>query len=118
MPAKNSAVERTTAPIVGHRNARRKLSKELRRQAISGPTPVRNRRNSPIGTLILLKNGASTEIFSPVTASEITGNRVPQSTEKQLATRTRLLNMKLDSRERTLSSCASDLRKSRRSRIR
>ena len=59
-----------------------------------------------MGTFTLLKNGASTEIFSPVTASEITGNSVPQSTAKQLASRIRLLNMKLDSRERTLSSAS------------
>ena len=37
-------------------------------------------------------------------ASVITGNSVPHSTAKQLASRIRLLNMKLDSRERTLSS--------------
>ena len=54
-----------------------------------------------------LKNGASTLIFSPLMASVITGNSVPHSTAKQLASRIRLLNRKLDSRERTLSSCAS-----------
>ena len=47
------------------------------------------------------------EIFSPETASEMIGNSVPHSTAKQLASRIRLLNMKLDSRETTLSSCAS-----------
>jgi hypothetical protein len=83
------------------------LSTELRRHAIKGPTPVSSSRNSPMGTFTRLKNGASTLIFSPVTASEITGNRVPQRTAKQLASRIRLLKRKLDSRERTLSSCAS-----------
>ena len=63
-----------------------------------------------MGMFTRLKNGASTLIFSPVTASEITGNSVPQSTAKQLASRIRLLNRKLDSRESTLSSCASLLR--------
>ena len=58
-----------------------------------------------MGTLTRLKNGASTVIFSPVTASEMTGNSVPQRTAKQLASRIRLLNRKLDSRETTLSSC-------------
>ena len=68
----------------GHRPARgtraSSSSSELRRQAISGPTPVRNRRNNPMGMLTRLKNGASTLILSPVTASEITGNSVPQRT--------------------------------------
>src|SRR6476646_6360550 len=90
-------------PRIGQKNARFKLSSELRRQAMSGPTPVRNNKNKPIGMLILLKKGASTEIFSTFTASEITGNKVPHNTEKQLATRIRLLNKKLDSRETTLS---------------
>ena len=101
----------------GQKNARRKLSTELLRQAISGPTPVRNIRNKPIGILMRLKNGASTLIFSPVTASEITGNSVPHSTAKQLASRIRLLNRKLDSRETTLSRFASLFRYSSRSRM-
>src|SRR5262249_31185085 len=108
----------TTPAASGHRNARFKLSTELLRHAISGPTPVSNNRNKPIGTLTRLKNGASTLIFSPVTASEITGNRVPHSTAKQLASRIRLLNRKLDSRESTLSSCDSLFRYSKRLRIR
>src|SRR5438270_3942208 len=45
--------------------------------------------------------------FSPVTASIKTGNKVPQRTAKQLASRMRLLNRKLDSRETTLSSLTS-----------
>ena len=96
-----------TARIVGHVNAFLRLSNELRRQAISGPTPVRKSRNRPIGMLTRLKYGPSTEIFSPVTASEITGNSVPHRIEKQLASRMRLLNRKLDSRDNTLSSCDS-----------
>ena len=52
----------------------------------------------------------SSEILSPETVSEMTGNSVPQSTAKQLASRIRLLNRKLDSRETTLSSCDSLLR--------
>src|SRR5271170_4987269 len=108
----------TTMPAIdGQKNARRKLSTELLRQAISGPTPVRNSSPNAIGMLMRLKNGASTLIFSPVTASEITGNNVPHSTAKQLATRIRLLNMKLDSRDITLSRRASDFRYFKRSRI-
>ncbi len=60
-----------------------------------------------MGTIRRLYQSASSEILSPVTASEITGNSVPQRTAKQLASRIRLLNRKLDSREMTLSSCDS-----------
>ena len=84
-------------------NARFRLSTELRRHAISGPTPVSSIRNKPMGMFTRLKNGASTLIFSPVTASEITGNSVPHRIAKQLASRIRLLNRKLDSRDSTLS---------------
>src|SRR5579863_7701213 len=112
----NSTIN-ATPHTVGIRNARFRLSSELLRQAISGPTPVRNINASPIGMLMRLKNGASTLIFSPVTASEITGNSVPHSTAKQLATRIRLLNMKLDSRETTLSRRASLFRYFKRSKI-
>src|SRR5260221_13446368 len=101
MPTAKSATPSTRDRIEGHRKLRRRLSVEFRRQAKSGPTPVRNSRNSPIGTLTLLKNGAPTLIFSPVTASLITGNSVPHSTAKQEASRIRLLNRKLDSRDTT-----------------
>src|ERR1700679_1150001 len=70
-----------------------------------------------MGTIRRLYQSASSEILSPETASEITGKSVPHSTAKQLASRIRLLNRKLDSRETTLSSSASLFRKSRRSRI-
>ena len=63
-----------------------------------------------MGTIRRLYQSVSSEILSPVTASEITGNSVPHSTAKQLASRIRLLNRKLDSRDTTLSSCASLLR--------
>ena len=63
-----------------------------------------------MGIMSLLNQTASRLIFSLETASEITGNSVPQSTAKQLASKIRLLNRKLDSREITLSSSASLLR--------
>src|SRR5262245_42317225 len=85
--------------IAGHRKLRFRLFVDALRQASSGPTPVRNMRKMAIGTFTLLKNGALTVIFTPFTASEITGNIVPQNTAKHDASRTRLLNMKLLSRE-------------------
>src|SRR5579871_6506049 len=91
----------------GHWKFRRRLSTEVRRHENSGPTPVRNNRNSPIGTMSRLYQSASSEILSPVAYSEITGNSVPHNTAKQLASRIRLLKRKLDSRDATLSSCDS-----------
>ena len=106
-PEMTHRLERLVPVPPGHRKARFKLSNELRRQAINGPTPVSSSRNIPMGMFTRLKKGVPTLIFSPVTASEITGNNVPHSTAKQLASRIRLLNMKADSRERTLSRRAS-----------
>src|ERR1700757_1228678 len=87
------------AIIAGHRKFRFRLSGEALRPANNGPTPVRNIRNIAIGTFPLLKNGGPTVIFDPVTASEMIGNIVPQKTAKHAASRIRLLNMKLLSRE-------------------
>ena len=89
----------------GTRKFFRRLAREVLRQAKSGPTPVRNSKSRPMGMLTLLKKGAPTLILTPWTASEITGNNVPQSTAKQAASNSRLLNRKLDSRETSESSC-------------
>ena len=67
--------------------------------------------------LTLLKNAVPTLIFSFVKASLITGNIVPHSTAKQLASSTTLLNRKLDSRETTESNSFSLFKKSRRLKI-
>src|SRR6266849_2577207 len=101
MPAAISAITKTHEATPGHKKFLRKLSVDVRRQANSGPTPVRNSKNSPRGIISRLNQTASRLIFSTATASEITGNRVPQSPAKQLARITKLLNKKLDSRETT-----------------
>ena len=88
----------------GHMKLRRRLSVEVRRHANNGPTPVRMSRKSPMGIISWLNHSLSRLIFSLDMASEITGNSVPHKTAKQLASSTRLLNMKLDSREITASS--------------
>src|SRR5258706_7615520 len=98
---------RTNPETAGHRKLRRNPSSDVLRQANSGPTPVKNSRNNPTGMFTLLKNGAPTLIFCPCTASEITGNNVPERTAKQAASRTRLLNRKLDSRDTSDSSLFS-----------
>src|SRR6185312_561889 len=93
------------------------LAIEVRRHAKSGPRPVSSSRNNPIGTIRRLNQAASRLIFSVENFSEITGNSVPQRTAKQLASRIRLVNRKLDSRETRLSSSFSLRRKVRRSKI-
>jgi len=68
------------------------LCEDVRRQTSKGPTPVKNKRTKPIGIFTWLKNGAPTVIFVPLTASEMTGNNVPQNTAKHITTNTTLLN--------------------------
>src|SRR6201994_5140037 len=81
--------------------------------ANSGPMPVRNKRNKPIGSATRLKKGAPTVTLLPCTYSEMIGNRVPHRIVKQAASSTRLLNRKLDSRDTSDSSLCSDLSWSR-----
>src|ERR1700675_1128233 len=97
----------TRPTISGPAKFRFRLSREVFRQARSGPTPVRKSRNRPIGTLTLLKNGAPTLILEPETASERTGKRVPERTAMQETSRIKLLNRKLDSRETIASNWLS-----------
>ena len=56
------------------------------------------------GPVSLLKNCGPTEILVPRTASESTGNIVPQNTITRIAMKTQLLSTKLASRETTDSS--------------
>src|ERR1700722_12788143 len=102
-----ATIPETIPPASGQAKLRRSASKEVLRQANSGPTPVSNSRNNAIGTLTLLKNGGPTLILLRVNHSESTGKSVPQSTAKQAASSTRLLNRKLDSRETSESSWLS-----------
>src|SRR6185436_9535060 len=97
IPAAMSPTTSRQAAAPGHRKFFRKLSVDVRRQANSGPTPVRKRRKRPIGIISRLNQAGSRLIFSPENFSEMIGNNVPQSTAKQLANRIRLLNRKLDS---------------------
>src|SRR5271166_6510002 len=88
----------SSASAVGHMKLRFTRSNDVWRHASSGPTPVSSTRKIPIGTFTRLKNGGPTVTFDPVTASDSTGNSVPQSTAKHDTSSTRLLNRKLDSR--------------------
>src|SRR5436305_14934880 len=108
MPSAIKTATRASDAIPGHWKLRRRLSTEVRRHANSGPRPVNNSRNRPIGTISRLYQSASSEILSPLAHSEMIGKSVPHRTAKQLASRIRLLNRKLDSREMTDSSSDSD----------
>src|SRR5262245_25808292 len=101
MPRMYRTTPAANATTAGHRKFRFKLFVDALRHASNGPTPVRNIRKIAMGTFTLLKNGGPTVIFTPLTASEITGNIVPQNTAKHAASRIRLLNMKLLSRDTT-----------------
>src|SRR5215467_3932994 len=87
------------AMTAGSRKLRFRLFVDAFRHASKGPTPVRNMRKIAIGTFTLLNHGALTVIFSWVIQSDSDGSIVPQSTAKHAASRIRLLNMKLLSRE-------------------
>src|SRR5215470_7678145 len=83
----------------GSRKLRLRLFVDAFLHASKGPTPVRNIRKIAMGTLTLLNHGALTVIFSWVIQSDSDGSIVPQSTAKHEASRSRLLNRKLLSRE-------------------
>src|ERR1700678_3850526 len=102
-----------TMAALGRIKLRRMLLNDALRHARSGPIPVRKRRNRPIGSATRLKKGAPTVTLLPCTYSEMMGKSVPHRMVKQAASKTRLLNRKLDSRETSDSSLCSDFRWSR-----
>src|SRR2546426_1093661 len=116
--ASTASAERTprrakkAAPIppraIGPRKLRRRFSSEARRQAMSGPTPIRKMSERKRGTFTWLKKGAPTLTFTPRSASDSSGNTVPKKTVKAAATRKTLLSRKADSRETTESSSPSE----------
>jgi hypothetical protein len=80
--------------IIGIEKFRINASLDVRRHANNGPTPVKNNSINPIGIFTRLKKGAPTVILSPLTASERTGNIVPQKTAKQIVIKITLFNRK------------------------
>src|ERR1700735_5490135 len=103
-PKTSATIPAARPPARGQAKLRFRASNEVLRQASNGPTPVSSRRNRAIGIFTLLKKGGPTLILFPTTHSESTGNSVPQSTAKHAASKMRLLNRKLDSRETNESS--------------
>src|SRR5487761_367722 len=104
----------TTATASGTVKLRLRLSKEVFRQASSGPAPVRKRSIRPIGTATRLKNGGPTVTVLLSTAFEMIGKIVTHSTAKTSAKRIQLLKRNPLSREITESSRFSLFRKSSR----
>src|SRR5437879_260748 len=96
-----------TAPTQGHMELRFRLSNDVLPHASSGPMVVTTIRTSARGNETRLYKGALTVTLLPWMSSEIFGNHVPHKTVKQSAQKSRLLNMKLDSRETTASSLCS-----------
>src|SRR4051794_24141920 len=89
----------TAAALRGQRNWYRRCEAVARRQAMSGPTPVRKSSTSPIGTIHLLKKGGPTVIRSPVTASDRVGNMVAKRTKKAANSKIQLFTVKAASRD-------------------
>src|SRR3954453_10804545 len=85
-----------------------------RRQANMGPMPDSSTSTSASGTVSRSNQGGPTLAFSPVSASEISGKKVPHMITRARPTRTRLLSRKNDSRESSESSRASERRSGRR----
>src|SRR5712692_5830253 len=104
----------TSAPTNGQANWLLRFSIEALRQAMSGPTPVRNSSTRPIGVIHLLKNGGPTVMRWPVTHSDSVGNSVAVRMKKAADSRIQLLIRKANSREIQESSSLRLRRSGRR----
>src|SRR5215510_4606387 len=107
-PRANAMAAATMPSTTGHRKFRFRFSREARRQAIRGPTPIRKISERNSGTLTWLKNGAPTLTLTPRTASDRSGKTVPKKTVNAAATSRTLLSRKADSRDTTESSSRWD----------
>src|SRR4029077_18752971 len=99
----------TTIAISGIVNWNFRFDAVALRQAIRGPTPVRNSSVRPIGTIHRLKNGADTVMRSWKSASDRVGNMVANSMKNAANSRIQLLARKAASRDSQESSFARDL---------
>src|SRR3954470_21046218 len=94
-----STIPVSSIVAVGIANCVFKFSADALRQAMSGPTPVRNTNTRPIGASHLLKNGGPTVMRSPENHSEMVGNSVAMSTKKAQPRRIQLFKRKANSRD-------------------
>ncbi len=104
----------TRATASGNLKTRFADAQVTRRQASSGPIPVKRTRRIASGVVYLSNQGAASELFWPVKSSEISGKKVPQAITTVIPTSSKLLIRKIDSREINESIRFGDLRSSRR----
>ena len=81
---------------------------------MTGPMPDSRISASASGTTYLSYHGGPSDCLLPVSASEISGKKVPQKTTNAMPTSTRLLARNIASRESSESSLCSERSTSRR----
>ena len=69
----------STAIASGMRKTRLAEDQVTRRQASSGPIPVKSTSRIASGVVYLSNQGAASELLLPVKSSEISGKKVPQA---------------------------------------
>ena len=79
-------------------NRSRVVAHEAVPHGSAGPTPIRKRSATKIGTVTALNHGAPTLIVSPLVAATKSGSRVPNSTAKVRPRKRTLLSRNADSR--------------------
>ena len=104
----------SAATTTGTTSTRRSELQVTLRHASTGPIPESRTSTSAIGVVRRSNQGGPTLAFSPVSASEMSGKKVPQKITRQRPTSTRLFSRKKDSRESSESSLASLRRWGRR----
>jgi hypothetical protein len=90
-PKARSAIPQARAKTDGQTRLAPSARSELRRQATSGPIPIKSSSGSPRTRRKKSKYGGPTVIFSPRTSSESSGNATPHRTVRVNATSSRLL---------------------------
>ena len=108
----------TSATAIGKRTSRNTAAGVTRRQASTGPIPVSSTSTRASGIVSRSNQGGPTLDSVPVSASEISGKKVPHMITRQSPSRTRLLSRKNASRESSESIRASERRSGNRATIR
>ncbi len=97
-PSASAAAVTTTARTRGSVKRSRIVAHDAVPQGSAGPTPIRKRSATKIGTVTVLNHGAPTLIVSPLVAATSSGSSVPNSTAKVRPRNRTLLSRKADSR--------------------
>ena len=102
-PSTSATTAAAAAATSGTTKLRRRFAAFARRQAISGPIPDSSTSTSASGTVSRSNIGGPNECRRPVSASEISGKKVPHQITAHISTSTRLLNRNAASRENSES---------------